>query len=121
MGVAEEKGEGKSESDLKAPISVEQANEKNDAVVHKNHHHHHHESHGTDETIDQDTPVEDVKALNVFERAKEEIEAVVQHLHDKGKAHQHSKNESKDHGCLARIGHQLERFCGSHNSTQNST
>jgi hypothetical protein len=120
-GAAGEKGEGKSESDWKAPSAVERVKEKNDAVVYKHHHHHHHESHGADETIEQDTPVEDVRAPNVFERAKEEIEAVVQHFHDKKNAHQHSENESEDHGCWTRIGHKLERFCGSHNSTQNAT
>lgn len=33
--------------------------------------------------IDENTPLADVKAPNVFERAKEEIEALVQTIHRK--------------------------------------
>ncbi|XP_010047543.2 uncharacterized protein LOC104436465 isoform X1 [Eucalyptus grandis] len=43
--------------------------------------HHHRETHGRRKDIDENTPLSDVKAPNVFERAKEEIEALVQTIH----------------------------------------
>lgn len=43
--------------------------------------HHHKETHGMRKDIDENTPLSDVKAPNVFERAKEEIEALVQTIH----------------------------------------
>ncbi|KAF8034137.1 hypothetical protein BT93_C0419 [Corymbia citriodora subsp. variegata] len=45
--------------------------------------HHHKETHGRRKDIDENTPLSDVKAPNVFERAKEEIEALVQTIHVK--------------------------------------
>ncbi|KAL0750498.1 hypothetical protein Bca101_032501 [Brassica carinata] len=48
---------------------------------HHHHHHHHKETHGRSDDIDENTPVNEVKAPNVFERAKEEIEAVVETIH----------------------------------------
>ncbi|KAL0410474.1 UNVERIFIED_CONTAM: hypothetical protein Slati_3637100 [Sesamum latifolium] len=52
--------------------------------------HHHKETHGLRDDIDANTPMSDVKAPNVFERAKEEIEALVEAFH--------SKKESKRDG-----------------------
>ncbi|KAK4415701.1 hypothetical protein Salat_2677500 [Sesamum alatum] len=52
--------------------------------------HHHKETHGLRDDIDVDTPMSDVKAPNVFERAKEEIEALVEAIH--------AKMESKSDG-----------------------
>ncbi|KAL0308479.1 UNVERIFIED_CONTAM: hypothetical protein Sradi_5790200 [Sesamum radiatum] len=51
---------------------------------------HHKETHGLRDDIDANTPMSDVKAPNVFERAKEEIEALVEAFH--------SKKESKSDG-----------------------
>ncbi|CAH9085694.1 unnamed protein product [Cuscuta epithymum] len=39
--------------------------------------HHDKETHGKSGEIDENTPVDEIKGPNVFERAKEEIEAVV--------------------------------------------
>ncbi|KAJ3683347.1 hypothetical protein LUZ60_013574 [Juncus effusus] len=39
------------------------------------------ETHGTSNDIDEETPVEKVKGPNIFERAKEEIEAIVEAIH----------------------------------------
>lgn len=50
---------------------------------HHHHHHHHKETHGLRDDIDEETPITDVKAPNVFERAKEEIEAIVEAIHSK--------------------------------------
>ncbi|XP_062024969.1 uncharacterized protein LOC133741048 [Rosa rugosa] len=36
------------------------------------------ETHGTSNDIDENTPIEEVKGPNVFERVKEEVEAVVE-------------------------------------------
>jgi hypothetical protein len=41
------------------------------------------ETHGTSDDINEDTPVDKVKAPSVFERAKEEIEAIVEAIHPK--------------------------------------
>ncbi|KAG6482705.1 uncharacterized protein LOC122016120 [Zingiber officinale] len=48
-----------------------------------NHKTHHKETHGTSNDIDENTPIDDVKGPNVFERAKEEIEAIVEAIHHK--------------------------------------
>ncbi|KAL1217433.1 hypothetical protein V5N11_004610 [Cardamine amara subsp. amara] len=50
---------------------------------HHHHHHHHKETHGRSDDINEDTPLDEVKAPNVFERAKEEIEAVIETIHPK--------------------------------------
>ncbi|KAL5200806.1 hypothetical protein ABZP36_035160 [Zizania latifolia] len=44
---------------------------------------HKNETHGTNNDINEDTPVDKVKGPNVFERAKEEIEAIVEVFHTK--------------------------------------
>lgn len=44
---------------------------------------HKNETHGTSNDISEDTPIEKVKGPNVFERAKEEIEAIVEAFHPK--------------------------------------
>lgn len=41
------------------------------------------ETHGKSNDIDESTPINKVKGPNVFERAKEEIEALVEALHPK--------------------------------------
>ncbi|KAL3825300.1 hypothetical protein ACJIZ3_021329 [Penstemon smallii] len=46
-------------------------------------HHHHKETHGLRDDIDEKSSMSDVKAPNVFERAKEEIEALVGAIHPK--------------------------------------
>ncbi|KAJ3709273.1 hypothetical protein LUZ61_012978 [Rhynchospora tenuis] len=42
---------------------------------------HNKETHGTSGDIDEDTPISKVKGPNIFERAKEEIEAIVEAIH----------------------------------------
>ncbi|KAB2007927.1 hypothetical protein ES319_D10G063200v1 [Gossypium barbadense] len=41
------------------------------------------ETHGRSDDIDEDTAVDDVKGPNVFERVKEEVEAIVGAIHPK--------------------------------------
>ncbi|PUZ70475.1 hypothetical protein GQ55_2G233400 [Panicum hallii var. hallii] len=45
---------------------------------------HTNETHGTSTDISEKTPVDKVKGPNVFERAKEEIEAIAEAIHPKG-------------------------------------
>ncbi|PAN12100.1 hypothetical protein PAHAL_2G242100 [Panicum hallii] len=45
---------------------------------------HTNETHGTSTDINENTPVDKVKGPNVFERAKEEIEAIAEAIHPKG-------------------------------------
>jgi len=44
---------------------------------------HTNETHGTSTDISENTPVDKVKGPNVFERAKEEIEAIAEAIHPK--------------------------------------
>lgn len=77
----------------------------------------HKESHGTNNNIDENTPIDEVKAPNVFERAKEEVEAIIEAIHPSKKEESNddhvSCNEEKDDEkgfryCLA-FG--LEKIC----------
>ncbi|KAK4757748.1 hypothetical protein SAY87_019049 [Trapa incisa] len=56
-------------------------------------HHHHKETHGMRTDIDDNTPLSDVKAPNMFERAKEEIEALVQSIHPKKESPPHEMRD----------------------------
>ena len=57
--------------------------------------HHHKETHGMRDDIDENTPMDDVKAPNVFERAKEEIEALVQTIHPKNESGIHAPSSAQ--------------------------
>ncbi|CAI8589816.1 unnamed protein product [Vicia faba] len=46
-------------------------------------HRHDKETHGMNDDIDENTPINEVKGPNVFERVKEEFEAVLQAIHPK--------------------------------------
>ncbi|KAM3202895.1 hypothetical protein P3L10_030521 [Capsicum annuum] len=64
--------------------------------------HHHEETHGLYKDIDENTPIDEVKVPNVFERAKKEIEALVQAIHPKKGDHIHastSDNNNRTDGC----------------------
>lgn len=50
---------------------------------------HKEETHGTSADIDEDTPISKVKGPNIFERAKEEIEAIVEAIHPHKKDSDH--------------------------------
>lgn len=57
-------------------------------LFHRHRHHHGGEAHGHREDVNEGTPISDIKAPNVFQRAKEEVEAVVESiLHKKGPPH----------------------------------
>ena len=61
------------------------AKEEIKAIIHhdKSQHHHHKETHGRNDDINENTPTDEVKGPNVFERVKEEFEAVFQAIHPK--------------------------------------
>ncbi|KAJ1704571.1 hypothetical protein LUZ63_004350 [Rhynchospora breviuscula] len=117
-GRSEDIDENTSLEKVKAPNLIERAKEEVEALVgaihHPKHHHHHQskeeeaanvkksdkngkeekmkmhkkETHGTSGDIDEDTPISKVKGPNIFERAKEEIEAIVEAIHPhKGSDH----------------------------------
>ncbi|XP_004513432.1 uncharacterized protein [Cicer arietinum] len=68
----------------KANIFV-RAKEEIKAVIHhdKSKHHHHKETHGRNDDINENTPIDEVKGPNVYERVKEEFQAVFQAIHPK--------------------------------------
>jgi hypothetical protein len=62
------------------------AKEEIKSIIHHDkskHHHHDKETHGQNDDIDENTPITEVKGPNVFERVKEEFEAVLQAIHPK--------------------------------------
>lgn len=58
--------------------------------------HHHKETHGMRDDIDEYTPMSNVHAPNVFERAKEEIQALVQTIHPKKESEIHVPTSTKE-------------------------
>ncbi|CDY64334.1 hypothetical protein HID58_088062 [Brassica napus] len=100
---------------------------------HRHHHHHHHkETHGRSDDIDENTPVNEVKAPNVFERAKEEIEAVVETIHprkneaggsDSPKRSPSVSPDKERAGLGCSLGKGLEKICspwGNHSNPDHS-
>lgn len=95
---------------------------------HHHHHHHHKETHGRSDDIDENTHVDEVKAPNVFERAKEEIEAVIDTIHSKKKETDGSdspkrsrsvspEKERAGFGCS--LGKGLEKICAPWGNNKN--
>ncbi|KAH6779099.1 DEAD-box ATP-dependent RNA helicase [Perilla frutescens var. hirtella] len=77
-----EKSDLQSEKNVKAPPKlIVKAEEGMESLKHKPHHHK--ETHGRSDDIDENTPISEVKGPNVFERAKEEIEALIETIHPK--------------------------------------
>ncbi|XP_008775150.1 uncharacterized protein LOC103695563 isoform X2 [Phoenix dactylifera] len=57
---------------------------------------HHTETHGMSNDMDENTPVDEVKGPNVFERAKEEIEAIVEAISSKKEPHHDSPTKKEE-------------------------
>ncbi|KAG4946523.1 hypothetical protein JHK82_042593 [Glycine max] len=74
-----------SETKAKEANIFVKAKEEIKAIIHhdKSEHHHHKETHGRNDDINDNTPTDEVKGPNVFERVKEEFEAVFQAIHPK--------------------------------------
>lgn len=65
---------------------IEISKEEIEAIVHGGKSpRHYKETHGRSDDIDEDTPIDEVKGPSVFERIKEEIEALVGAIHPKKK------------------------------------
>ncbi|KDP33857.1 hypothetical protein JCGZ_07428 [Jatropha curcas] len=79
-----------SDENVKASNIFERAKEE---IQEKIMHHYQKETHGTDNYIDENTPLDNVKAPNVFERAKEEIEALIQTIHTKKESETQEKRD----------------------------
>lgn len=73
------------ETKTKAENIFVKAKEEIKAMIHhdKSKHHHDKETHGRSDDIDENTPTNEVKGPDVFERVKEEFEAVFQAIHPK--------------------------------------
>ncbi|KAK8465999.1 hypothetical protein PHAVU_009G231100 [Phaseolus vulgaris] len=66
-----------------ANIFVKAKEEIKGMIHHEKSKHHHKETHGKNDDISDNTPTSEVKGPNVFERVKEEFEAVFQAMHPK--------------------------------------
>ncbi|CAN1286524.1 hypothetical protein LINPERPRIM_LOCUS19334 [Linum perenne] len=76
---------------------IEKAKEKIEKVIHSpRRHRHDKETHGTSNDIDETTSVDEVKGPNVFQRAKEEIEALVETIHPKKEKEKETHGTSDD-------------------------
>ncbi|KAI6681989.1 hypothetical protein NL676_035870 [Syzygium grande] len=103
-----------SENDGKGPNFIQKAKQEIEGIMHfkKSPRHHGKETHGLNEDIDENTPIGEVRAPNVFERAKEEIDAVVQAIHPKKEpSNDVVKSSKKEHGFRYSIGKGLEKVC----------
>lgn len=100
---------------------MEKAKEKIEKMLHhgKSSPRHHKETHGMSNDIDENTPIDEVKAPNVFERAKEEIEAVLQTINPKKEHNDSVPSEKSEGGFRATIGKGLEKVCSPRSDERN--
>lgn len=70
--------------EVKEPNSGEKAKEESEGSMLKGKAHTT-ETHGTSSDVDENTPIDKIKGPNVFERAMEEIEAIVEAIHPRRK------------------------------------
>lgn len=96
-----------------AELRSEKTNEDIESLMHteKSAHHHHKETHGRSDDIDENTPISQVKGPNVFERAKEEIEALIQTIHPKRDTGNVVSTPKKEGGLQLYLGKGLEKLC----------
>ncbi|XP_073137069.1 uncharacterized protein [Henckelia pumila] len=104
------------DDDSKCQVVVlrsEKTKEDTESLKHaeKSAHHHHKETHGRSDDIDENTPVSQVKGPNVFERAKEEIEALIQTIHPKRDTGNAVSTPKKEGGLPISLGRGLEKLC----------
>ncbi|CAK9159202.1 unnamed protein product [Ilex paraguariensis] len=113
-GPRPEKSDSHSGKDAKAHNLIERTKDQIEGIMHKEKvpHHNHKETHGRSDDIDENTPIEEIKAPNVFERAKEEIEALFQTMHQKKESGNGVSSAKKEGGKFTMsIGRGLERIC----------
>ncbi|KAI3407420.1 uncharacterized protein J3R85_020990 [Psidium guajava] len=107
-------GSPSAENDGKGPNFIQKAKQEIKGIMHfkKSPCHHGKETHGLNEDIDENTPIDEIKAPNVFERAKEEIDAIVEAIHlKKESSNDVAKSPKKEHGFRYSIGKGLEKVC----------
>ncbi|KAG7534529.1 hypothetical protein ISN45_Aa08g020770 [Arabidopsis thaliana x Arabidopsis arenosa] len=101
----------KAEDGKKKPNMIKKAREDLKSLFQKEkppRHYHHKETHGRSDDINENTPVDEVKAPNVLERAKEEIEAVIDTIHPNLRSRSVSPERA---GFACNIGKGLEKIC----------
>ncbi|KAF5726065.1 hypothetical protein HS088_TW23G00805 [Tripterygium wilfordii] len=105
-------GSEKTENDAKSPNVTQSAKEETERITRGENspHRHHHETHGRRNDIDESTPINEVKGPNIFERLKEEIEALVYAIHPK-KESSNSASLPKGGGFIQFVGRGLEKVC----------
>ncbi|KAL6554946.1 hypothetical protein OROGR_006204 [Orobanche gracilis] len=86
------------------------AKEKSESLVQKQTHHHK-ETHGLSDDIDATTPIDEVKGPNMFERAKEEIEALIHTIHPRKDSGNAVSSTKKEGNFPISIGKGLEKIC----------
>ncbi|KAG8367221.1 hypothetical protein BUALT_Bualt16G0050100 [Buddleja alternifolia] len=95
-------------------VKVSRAKEEKESVMmqrEKSPYHHRKETHGMSDDIDENTPINEIKGPNVFERAKEEIDALIQTIHPKKESNNDLYSSKKEGGLLISIGRWLEKLC----------
>lgn len=112
----------------------ERTKEDIESVIHKQKksphgHGHHKETHGTSNDIDENTPIDEVKGPSVFQRAKEELEAILDAIHPKKDSSRHSnpltnkedkEEEEEGGGFKVSLGKGLEKICSPMNHHHHS-
>ncbi|XP_073271916.1 uncharacterized protein [Primulina huaijiensis] len=93
-------------------LRLEKSKEDIESLKHaeKSAHHHHKETHGRSDDIDENIPISQVKGPNVFERAKEEIEALIQTIRPKRDAGNVVSSSTKEGGLPITSGRGLEKL-----------
>ncbi|CAI9100617.1 OLC1v1037750C1 [Oldenlandia corymbosa var. corymbosa] len=117
--VETKEGSADLEKSKKSPNLIEKVKGDMDGLIHKKKHAHghHKETHGTSNDIDESTPIDEVKGPNLFERAKEEVVALLDVIHPKKDTGSSSPSKKKEGGFRMSVGKGLEKICSprSHN------
>ncbi|TQD68950.1 hypothetical protein C1H46_045517 [Malus baccata] len=106
---------GKAKEKIETMMHHEKSLKNHDKETHeKSPKHHTKETHGRSNDIDESIPIDHVKGPSVFERAKEEIEAIVEAIHPKKEEKNPVSTPKKEGGFGVSIGRGLEKVCSPH-------
>ncbi|XP_078428143.1 neurofilament heavy protein [Wolffia australiana] len=83
--------EGSKQVEATPENSMKRAKEEIKAIFHRERTHHR-ETHGTSDDIDENTPIDRVRGPGLIERAKEEIEALIETVHPKKNSNEEKEN-----------------------------
>lgn len=106
--------EVESEKSVKPTNLIEKAKEEIQAFIHHENSPriHHKETHGRRDDIDETTPIDEIKGPSILQRAKEELEALVETIHPKKESSDYVPSKVKEEGGFgASIGRGLEKVC----------